>query len=128
MKLSGVTFNNRQSVLATMYRRPGHIAVVNVIETTYDGERAVKCVEEITGSHVGWIPKAELPDHPSFDEKMKIRIGYYKGIYYAEIENIEAPSRNMYFYVKRICKEKHIMMPVYDRDAYLAVIMDNRKK
>ena len=127
MKLAGVTFDERQTVLATMYKRPGHIAIVNIIETQYEGERAVKCVEEITGTHVGWIPKAELASHPAFDSKMKIRIGYYKGKYYAEIEAVQPPSSNMYFSVKRICKEKHTMVPAYDKEAYLAVIISNRK-
>lgn len=129
IKLAGVTFDNRQKVLEIIYnKKPGRIVIVAMIETTYDGERAVQCVDEKAGTCLGWVPKTELKAHPAFPEKMRIRVDKYKGTYHAVIEETKPPTSKMYFAVKNICSAKKMTMPAYDEAAYRAVIISSRKE
>lgn len=129
MKLAGVTFENRQMVLGIIYNHvPGRTSIVQMYETTYDGKRAVQCIEKRSGVCVGWVPASELANHPTFPETMRIRVSMYKNTYYAVIEETKAPTPNMYHAVKRICATTGQQMPPYDEVCYKAIIIKNRKE
>jgi hypothetical protein len=130
MKLNGVTFNNedgknRQDVLREISYREAGISIVNVVETKFEGERAVQVFDSITNQCIGWIPKDELAANPSFPETMTVRVQQYKGIMFADIMPTITPSSKQYFAVKRICKERRIPMPAYDARAYKSIIVKN---
>lgn len=68
-RVAGITFknevedggNSRQDILASLYESsPRHIITVDLKETTYDGERAIKCFEHKTKQCIGWIPKKDI--------------------------------------------------------------------
>jgi hypothetical protein len=129
MKLAGVTFENRQTVLSIIYNHvPGRTSIVQMYETTYDGKRAVQCIELRSGVCVGWVPASELASHPTFPENMRIRVSMYKGTYYAVIEETKAPTPNMYHTVKKICAATNRPLPPYDEICYRAVLIENRKE
>ena len=111
MKLAGVTFAGRQKALEAIYKRPGHIAVIDITETEFNGERAVQCSDARTDILIGYIPKNELASHPSFPKKMSVEVRIYKHTYYGIIKTTDAPSQTLYHAVKSICKKRGIMLP-----------------
>ena len=87
LKLAGVTFDNedgtsRQKLLETMYQMPAHMILVDMIETTYDGERAVKVLESKSKYHIGWVKKTDLAKYEKFPDQMTASVNYYKNTYY----------------------------------------------
>lgn len=130
MRVNGVTFNNedgknRQEVLREISHREAGISIVNMIETKYDGERAVQIFDSVTNQCVGWVPKDELPLHESFPETMTLKVQMYKGTMFADVFETITPSSKQYYAVKRICKERKIPMPAYDARAYKSLIVKN---
>lgn len=126
-KLAGVTFNNedgtpRQDILRVLYELPGHVTIVKLIETTYDGERAVKVIDEKSGQTIGWIRKADLFIMNKFPEKMTARIDFYKDNYFVVLEEYKTPSQKLYHAVKELCDKKHIQRPMYEMNAYRWVL------
>lgn len=130
MKLNGVTFKNddgksRQDVLREIASREAGISIVNVVETTYNGERAVQVFDSITNQCIGWIPRDELSAHPSFPAEMAVKVQMYKNTFFADISEVIRPSAKQYYAVKRICRERRLPMPAYDARAYKSVILRN---
>lgn len=128
MRLAGVTFDNgdgssRQELLATMSKRVGSYAIVDIIETMFEGERAVQILDRNSKRCIGWIPKAELADNPAFPATATVHIQLYKGTYYAEISETRIPSTKQYYAVKNICRNAGIPMPAYDARAYSSLIV-----
>lgn len=131
LKLAGVTFDNedgtsRQKLLETMYQMPAHMILVDMIETTYDGERAVKVLESKSKYHIGWVKKADLAKYEKFPDQMTASVNYYKNTYYVELSICEAPSQKQYHTVKSIVAKKHMPKPIYDKKAYAAFLQEHK--
>lgn len=127
MKVAGVSFDNddgtsRQQILSTMAKREGGYAIVDLIETTFDGERAVKIIDHNSKGCIGWVPKDNLEDNPTFPASVTAKIQCYKGTYFATISETVVPSAKQYYAAKCICKNNNIMMPAYDSRAYSHLI------
>ena len=122
IKVAGVTFENRQETLTQLVGMNRSIITVNLIYTTFNGEFAIKLVEDVTGKEIGWIPKTELYKFTSCNiHQMTGFIGYYNNTYYVRLSEQLAPSRNDYEIMYQICARYGYSMPAFDVRAYLPI-------
>ena len=78
MKVAGVTFEGRQQTLTQLVGMNRSIITVDLVYTTFNGEFAIKLVENSTGREIGWIPRSELYRFTACNiRQMTGFIGYY---------------------------------------------------
>lgn len=132
LRIAGVTFKNekedggasRQEILRNLVMAGRAIITVDLVETTFNGEYAVKCIEHSTRQMIGWIPKTELASVRRLQMTGFIdhsRIGYS-----VRLDEQKAPSQKQYYAVKHICEKNGVMMPAYDIRAYVTVFAMER--
>lgn len=128
LNVAGVTFKNddgteRQDILKVLYGLPAHITIAQLIETTYDGERAVKVIDEKSKMNIGWIKKTDLKNHPTLPEKMTATIDFYQDKFFAVLDEYQQPSQKLYHAVKDIWTEKKLSKPaVYEARVYRYIL------
>ena len=130
-KIVGVTFDNdaidggenRQTILKSFLKNNIHIISLDLIYTTYNGEKAIKVREKTTKQIVGWIPRSKVDDIMS--KKIKHTVGFIstmidKGEIIAclKIDKPKRPTNVEYHRMKKMCENRHIAMPAYDIRAY----------
>lgn len=126
LKVSGVKFENRQTTLAMLASMNRNIITVDLVYTTFNGEFAIKLVENSTGLEIGWIPRAELHRFVSCNiRQMTGFIGYYNGIYYARVDWQQAPSYHAYAQMYNYCARNGYAMPAFDARAYAGILATN---
>lgn len=127
VKVVGVTFNNdaedggesRQMILRTLRKSNRHIVDLDLIYTTYEGEPAIKVRERSTKKIVGWIPKTNIEEIMSC--KIKHTIGFISKFDDKECLKIakpEFPTNVEYHRMKKMCENRGVAMPAYDKRAY----------
>ena len=122
IKVAGVTFENRQETLKELVMINRSIITVNLIYTTFNGEFAIKLVEDVTGKEIGWIPRSELYKFTSCNIiQMTGFIGYYNDTYYVRLIEQLAPSREDYERMCQLCTRYGYGMPAYDVRAYMPI-------
>ena len=133
MKIAGVTFknekedggNSRQEILRNLVMSGKSIITVDLVETTFNGEYAVKCIEHSTRQMIGWIPKTELANVRHL--QMTGFIDHSRVGYSVRLDNQKAPSQRQYYAVKHICEKNGVAMPAYDIRAYVTVFAMERQ-
>lgn len=134
-RVAGISFKNevedggkeRQHILASLYKSsPRHIITVDLKETTYDGERAIKCFEHKTKQCIGWIPKKDIESVEH--SQMTGFINKSKKRFSVALDEQKKPSTKQYQMVKHVCNEMQMTMPAYDTRAYVDIFEMNRKK
>lgn len=126
IKVAGVTFEGRQKTLKELVMINRSIITVNLIYTTFNGEFAIKLVEDVTGKEIGWIPRTELHKFVSCNiHQMTGFIGYYN-TYYVRLSEQLAPSRDDYDKMYQLCTKYGYGMPAYDVRAYLPIFANQR--
>ena len=122
IKVAGVTFENRQETLKELVEINRSIITVNLIYTTFNGEFAIKLVEDVTGKEIGWITKTELYRFTSCNiRQMTGFIGYYNNTYYVKLSTQLAPSLDDYDKMYQLCTRYGYGMPAFDVRAYLPI-------
>ena len=122
MKVAGVTFENRQKTLNELVGMNRSIITVDLIYTQFNGEFAIKLVENTTGREICWIPKTELYKFTACNiRQMTGFIGYYNNTYYIRLSEQLAPSREDYERMCKLCTRYGYGMPAYDVRAYLQI-------
>ena len=122
LKVAGVTFENRQEVLKELVGMNRSIITVDLIYTTFNGEFAIKLVENTAGREIGWIPRTELHKFVSCNiHQMTGFIGYYNNTYYVKLSTQLAPSRDDYSRMCQLCTRYGYSMPAFDVRAYLPI-------
>lgn len=132
MRVAGVTFKNekedggasRQEILRDLVMAGRAIITVDLVETTFNGEYAVKCIEHSTRQMIGWIPKTELANVKH--SQMTGFIDHSRIGYSVRLDEQKAPSQKQYYAVKHICEKNGVMMPAYDIRAYVTVFAMER--
>lgn len=130
IKVAGVSFNNedgtsRQEILSRIFNNPGHCSIVTPVECLYEGERAVKLIDNATKLCIGWIPKTELASHQIFPLQMTVYVGNYKDVYHAVVSETIPPSKRQYWYGQKILKQNAQRPYVaYDVIAYRSILSD----
>lgn len=132
MRVAGVTFknekedggNSRQEILRNLVMAGRAIITVDLVETTFNGEYAVKCIEHSTRQMIGWIPKTELANVKH--SQMTGFIDHSRIGYSVRLDEQKAPSQKQYYAVKHICEKNGVMMPAYDIRAYVTVFAMER--
>lgn len=122
MKVAGVTFENRQETLKELVGINRSIITVNLVYTTFNGEFAIKLVENTTVREIGWIPRSELYKFTACNiRQMTGFIGYYNNTYYVRLSEQLAPSRDDYYKMYQLCTKYGYGMPAYDVRAYMPI-------
>lgn len=122
IKVAGVTFENRQETLKELVGMNRSIITVNLIYTTFNGEFAIKLVEDVTGKEIGWIPRTELHKFVSCNiHQMTGFINFYNNTYYVRLSEQLAPSREDYERMYQLCTTYGYGMPAFDVRAYLPI-------
>lgn len=125
LKVAGVQFANedgqsRQEIIKTLKKSTCGIITVDLVETTFEGEYAIKCIEHNSRKLIGWIPKAELKSELLSSQMTGfIRVGEYGAS--IQLDVIKKPSQAQYHAVKMICSKAKKQMPAYDIRAYAYV-------
>ena len=126
IKVAGVTCENRQTTLARLESMNRNIITVDLVYTTFNGEFAIKLVENSTGLEIGWIPRSELYRFISCNiRQMTGFIGYYNGIYYARGDWQQAPTYQAYVQMYNYCTRNGYAMPAFDARAYAGILATN---
>ena len=126
IKVAGVTFEGRQNTLNELVMMNRSIITVNLIYTTFDGEFAIKLVEDVTGKEIGWIPRTELHRFISCNiRQMTGFIGYYNGVYYVRVDWQQAPTYQAYVQMYNYCTRNGYAMPAFDVRAYAGILATN---
>ena len=126
IKVAGVTFEGRQETLVMLVSMNRRIITVDLVYTTFNGEFAIKLVENSTGLEIGWIPRTELHRFISCNiRQMTGFIGYYNGIYFARVDWQQAPSYQSYVQMYNYCTRNGYAMPVFDTRAYACIFATN---
>ena len=126
IKVAGVTFEGRQNTLNELVMMNRSIITVNLIYTTFNGEFAIKLVENSTGRDIGWIPRAELYRFISCNiRQMTGFIGYYNNIYFVRVDLQQAPSYQAYVQMYNYCTRNGYSMPAFDARAYTGILATN---
>ena len=127
IKVAGVTFENRQETLKELVGINRSIITVDLIYTQFNGEFAIKLVENTTGKEIGWIPRSELYKFTSCNiRQMTGFIGYYNNTYYVRLSEQLAPSRDDYERMYQLCTRYGYSMPAFDVRAYLPIFANQR--
>lgn len=122
IKVAGVTFEGRQKTLKELVMINRSIITVNLIYTTFNGEFAIKLVENTTGKEIGWIPRSELHKFVSCNiHQMTGFINCYNDTYYVRLSEQLAPSREDYNKMYQLCTRYGYSMPAFDVRAYLPI-------
>ena len=122
LKIAGVQFDNedgesRQEILKTLKKNTCGIITVDLVETTYEGEYAIKCLDHNSRKIIGWIPKTELKNEILSSQMTGfIRVGSYGAS--VQLAVIKRPTQAQYHAVKIICSRARKSMPAYDTRAY----------
>lgn len=122
--IAGVTFANengtkRQDILAAFACQNKIILTVDLKETTYEGEKAIQCIEHKTRQMLGWIPKKDIENIKH--SQMTGFIRKSKRGYSVMLDEQKAPTRNQYYYIGKLCDRYGIERPAYDVRAYAHV-------
>ena len=126
MKVAGVTFEGRQQTLAMLASMNRSIITVDLVYTTFNGEFAIKLVENITQREIGWIPRSELYRFTACNIKqMTGFVGCYNGIYFVKLDCQQAPSYQQWSYVCDYCRRNGYAMPAVDVRAYYCILETN---
>lgn len=132
-KVAGVKFSNedgesRQEILANLAKiNLGGIITVDLIETEFEGEYAIKCVEHNSRKVIGWIPKTELKNE-TLSSQMT---GFIRKTSYGQnvqLTVIKKPTSAQYHYAKALCSRNKKPMPAYDARAYAFIFAMARAK
>lgn len=126
MKVAGVTFDNRQTTLAMLLSMNRNIITVDLVYTTFQGEFAIKLVENSTGCDIGWIPRTELHRFVGCNiRQMTGFIGYYNNIYFVRLDWQQVPSYQAYVQMYNYCTRNGYTMPAFDARAYDGILSTN---
>lgn len=119
IKVAGVTFENRQDTLAMLVSMNRNIITVDLFYTTFNGEFAIKLIENSTGLEIGWIPRSELHRFISCNiRQMTGFVGYYNGVYFVKLDWQQAPSCQQWSYVCDYCIRNGYGYPAFDVRAF----------
>jgi len=133
IKMAGVKFNNddgesRQEILSNLFNiNLGGIITVDLIETEFEGEYAIKCVEHNSRKVIGWIPKTELKNEILSSQMTGFirRTSYGHNV---QLSVIKKPTSAQYHYAKALCGRNKKPMPAYDARAYAFIFAMARAK
>ena len=127
IKVAGVTFENRQETLAMLVSMNRNIITVDLVYTTFNGEFAIKLVENSTGREIGWIPRSELYRFTNCNiRQMTGFVGYYNGIYFVKLDLQQTPSQQQWSYVCDYCRRNGYGYPAFDVRAYAGILATNK--
>ena len=119
MKVAGVTFEDRQTTLAQLVGMNRNIITVDLVYTTFNGEFAIKLVENSTGREIGWIPRSELYRFKACNiRQMTGFIGYYNDIYFVKLDWQQTPSSQQWSYVCDYCRQNRYGYTAFDVRAF----------
>lgn len=133
-KIAGVTFRNeaedggisRQVILGQLYETaPRHMITVDLKETTFEGERAIKCMEHKTKQCIGWIPKVNIPS--VINKQMTGFINKSARGFSVILDEQKKPTSKQYQMIKHICEKTGKPMPAYDVRAYVDLFEKYRR-
>lgn len=120
IKVAGVTFENpdgesRQKILKG-FGFGFRYAILK--QTTFENERAVEIW--VDSKLIGYVPRTQLDNPLSYRDIMLVQILYYeeKGIYCAEISELQPPSDAEIRRMVVLCKRCGIVPPPEDVRAY----------
>lgn len=126
LKIAGVTFEGRQETLAMLVSMNRQVITVDLIYTTFNGEFAIKLVENSTAREIGWIPRAELHRFISCNiRQMTGFIGYYNDIYFVRVDWQQVPTYHAYVQMYNYCTQNGYAMPAFDARAYASILETN---
>lgn len=126
LKVAGVTFENRQTTLAMLASMNRNIITVDLVYTTFNGEFAIKLIENSTGREIGWIPRTELHRFVSCNiRQMTGFIGYYNNIYFVRVDWQQSPTYPEYAQMYNYCARNGYAMPAFDVRAYAGILATN---
>lgn len=126
-KIVGVTFNNdvedggenRQTILKALRKSNRRIVDLDLIYTTFQGEPAIKVRERSTKKIVGWIPRDMVEE--VMNNKIKHTVGFitkFEGTECIKLTKPEYPTNVQYHRMKKMCENRNVEMPAYDKRAY----------
>lgn len=121
-KVAGVTFDNRQSILKSLYENDKW-RMFWLIYTQFSGEFAIKVMDMNTRQIIGWIPKNEL--QKIWQTGLYIltgQIGLCMDTYFAKLYVPIPPSHEQFLKVIEICKAKQWLIPIYDIRPYTVLL------
>lgn len=127
IKVVGVTFNNdicdggesRQEILRSLRKSGRRIVDLDLVYTQYNGEPAIKVRERSTKKIIGWMPKDRVAE--IMEDKIKHTVGFiakYEGTENIKIQKPQFPTNVEYHRMKKMCANRGVMMPAYDKRAY----------
>lgn len=119
IRVAGVTFEGRQQTLSSLLQMNRNIITVDLIYTEFNGEFAIKLVENSTHREIGWIPRSELYRFVSCNiRQMTGFVGCYNDIYFVKLDWQQAPSKNQWSYVCDYCRQHGYGYPAFDVRAF----------
>ena len=119
IKVAGVTFENRQQVLAGLLQQNRQVITVDLVYTTFNGEFAIQLVENSSRQVIGWIPRSELYRFTSCNvRQMTGFVGCYNNIYFCKLDWQQTPSQQQWSYVCDYCRRNGYGYPAFDVRAF----------